>query len=593
MSCTGSFPPLSPGDSVTREAEALIQRYRLIGQLDDGCGVRRDLRGAPFEPELAAQMQRQLVPGVDGPLSSTALKWPIRAGVRVEALFASPWLAQLGGNAAAYSVPTDAQSFTDLFEARTGITPNSEALRAAMRVTPLDMGKIAEEVRGHGVKPSAAFLMLVSRHFAAAEADAKPALLSIPRATGFRGAPIQAFRIMAELERIALMSEDLAQCNLRSVKEIRKALLAKTPGTLNKLLADPWIRRLFDYLAISSDVLGGIENGDAAGVDGGYVPTFSGARHTSAARGEIGADTSSALAADEVMRVALAAAFPPNVEGTRERPLQNDDPGMFYGLNRHLVGAMVSDLFWKIASGDSNSSREAVHERAAALAAEIVAKTDPLLATARAARIRSVTTSARGGKTETGVNSQRDAEALGQFMLPARGKPGAVPRANANLWDHRWVDNELWEMLLSGDLKRLSGLSEEERKAATKAMHRMRALFAATFDGGLEPGSPDEKLALRAICDLAQALGPISMNRLLARAMAAGLASASRKLKSHGCRFVPGAKRLNMAAQHRGGAPIANLPKQFRKGTRKATLKRNALDRPHPAGFSNEGEVNT
>jgi hypothetical protein len=570
------FPPLSPRDSVTREAEALVQRYQLMELLKDQHGERRDLRGAPPEPELVMQMRRQLVAGVDAPLVGTRLGWPIRAGVRLEALFASPWLTNAGSIAGVHSVPTDARSFADLFSARTGIAPNSPALRAAMRVTPFDMGKIAEEVRGSTEKPEPAFLFLVSRHFESAAGAAS--VLRLPRTTGFRGTPIKAFRIMAELERIALVSEDLARFNLKSVKTIRTALAAKSPRAIKRLLTDPWVRRLADYLAIGSDVLGGVENGDKLGEDGGYVPAYHSARHTGAAHGAIEVDTGKALEEDEVTRILFAAAFPPNADNTRESALQNDDPGMFYGLNRHFVGAMIADLLREVEPEAGDCSREAVHERAAALAAEIVAKTDPLRAAAHASRAATLSSIGGGSKHASGVNAQRDADALGELMLPAVGELGATPRANPNLWDNRWVDNQLWDMILNADLKAIAGLNAEERQKAEEAVERMKSLFSKTFEGAAKRGSVDEVLALRAVCDIAQAMGPISMNRLFARSITDWLKSAETDSKSHGRRFTPGAKRLLNAKQHRGGLPNANVAKKMRKAIRLATRKRNALN---------------
>jgi hypothetical protein len=86
-------------DTIVQEIDALLQRKELLGQLTRNGKERIDLRtDMDPVPEIVARMTEQLVEGVDfSPRQRGAHEpsWPIRAGVRLETLAFSPWLANV------------------------------------------------------------------------------------------------------------------------------------------------------------------------------------------------------------------------------------------------------------------------------------------------------------------------------------------------------------------------------------------------------------------------------------------------------------------------------------------------------------------
>lgn len=579
------FPPLDATDTVVREGMALVQRYRLMRALTDESGIRRDLRGDPPEPELVAEMVRQLVPGVDGPFQTDPIDWPIRAGVRLEVLGFSPWLADVADAKQLHRLPQTADAFAALFESRTGINPDSHAMDRNYRVTPAELAKIAMEVRGAGKEPSVACLLLCSRHFDAAVAAA-PMLGKPRKGMRFERDLIDGFRLLAELEREALLVEELGWLNLLSVRNIRRWLDGKPEILLRQLKRFPQLARLCDYAMIGTEAIGGFDNAERGSPnegDLGYLPSDPNLRVAAAARGKVDADIVAALTVQgDVARVVVRAAFPDPEPGTRAQPLGNDEPATFYGLNSMLAGAMQADLGRQFRHGDERESTGADDERHAMLAHVIIAKADPRL------HARNVTrTAGLKGKEPSGTNRQRNAEAYGALMLPKLKDYGSAPRAAADLWDkRRWDDAPFWNVFLDHRLGDLAlGLSSTERDEVTAAFARLETLFQRTFDAGtrIVRGQARED-ALCAICDMASAISAISTNRYFPRAIQAWLltfsvASSGQEIgKTHGARWLKAIAHV-LNVRRRKGAPPINTNKRYgtKRNKRGSTAKLDAL----------------
>lgn len=578
------FPPLDATDTVVREGMALVQRYRLMRLLADKRGARRDLRGDPPEPMLVAEMVRQLVPGVDAPLLGGTADWPIRAGVRLEVLGFSPWLVDVAGSEQLYRLPETALEFAKLFETRTGITPDSHDMDRNHRVTPLELGRIAEQVRGSAEAPSVAYSLLCSRHFDAAVAAA-PMLGKRQPGKRFERPAIDAFRLLAELEREALMVEELGWLNLLSVSDIGK-WLDGSPATLaRKLRQYPQLKRLFDYAMIGTDVIGGFDNADRGSPnagDLGYVPFDPNLRVVAAAKGAVDADVVTALTDHgELARIMLRAAFPDRAKGTRANPLGNQEPVTFYGLNSLVANTMQADLGGAFAHGDDHDATGAHHERRAALADTIIAKTDPRLHRRNIGRTVSLKV-----RQATGVNRQRNAEAYGALTLPKLGAYGSAPRAAISLWDRRrWGDAPFWHLFLDRRLGSLAlGLSQTERAEIEAAFERLEALFARTFDAGTAvAGAREREDALCAICDMASAVSAISTNRYFARAILAWLAVFDVERhnwaagKTHGARWLKGAEHVLKVRRRKGTPPVGRMKVGTPRNKRASTAKLDGL----------------
>lgn len=578
------FSPLDATDTVVNEGMALVQRYRLMRLLTDDRGVRRDLRGDPIEPTLAAEMTRQLVPGVDAPFANQAIDWPIRAGVRLELLGFSPWLADVVEPHQLYRLPDDAAEFASLFEARTGIAPDSHAMDRNYRITPAELGAIAEEVRGTDEKPSAAWLLLCSRHFTAA-VHAAPVLGKPRKGMRFERPLVVGFRLLAELEREALMVEELGWLNLLSARDIRKWLDGK-PGTLvRKLRQYPQLKRLFDYAMIGSDAIGSFDNAERGSPNAGelgYVPADPNLRVVAAARGDLDADVITALSTQgELARITVRAAFPDPAPGTRAEPLSNDEPATFYGLNAMLAGAMQADLGKQFRHGDVHNAAGADHERQAALADTIIGHADPALHRRNVSRTAHLVT-----REATGANRQRNAQAYGALMLPQLGDYGSAPRAAVELWDNaRWGDAPFWNVFLDRQLGDVAlGLLATERDEIAAAFERLEALFRRTFDAGTGvTDAQSREDALCAICDMASAVSAISTNRYFPRAIQSWLAafklgpSGAEVRKAHGARWFAAVAHVLNVRKRKGAPPVGKKSAGGLRNRRASTAKLNAL----------------
>lgn len=601
------FPALDAKDTVVREAQALFLRYRLMRCLTDGNGIRRDLRGAEPEPDLVAEMIRQLVPGVDAWFTSPQVDWPIPAGVRLETLYASPWLASFveqaavgGGHAAPagsdmmaklklYLVPRNATEFAAQFHAKTGIAPECEAMHRNYRITPIELGHIAQQVRGDGDAPSLAYLLLCSRHFNEAVREA-PFLGHRDDRLAFRRPLVDGFMLLAELEREALMVEDLGGLNLLSVRRIRQWLDNKNVGPLAKALRENLqLKRLFDYQMIGTDALAGFSNGDV----GGYVPMHTDLRVAAAARGTLDVDLITALTKDgELARATLRGAFPDRHPDLRSNVLDNDEPAIFYGLNKTLPGAMQADLGHAFQHGDERHVRGDDRERQALIADAIVAHADKVLQDRNDAKSKSL-----ADKQSKGTNRQRDAQAHGQLMLSGGSRPlglelppltifGSAPRADIRLWIDRWGDAPFWQAFLDRRLGDLSlGLDEQERRAVNMAFQRIETLFGMTLERMCPENDMEARTdAVRVACDLATAISAISTNRHFGPAIRAWIQvyDVNRDQlitdKTHGRRRVSGLSHIVKKPRVKTGVPSAGVK---RSGTprnqRGDTRKRKAL----------------
>lgn len=604
------FPGLTAVDTVVREAQALVQRYRLMRRLDDGGRIRRDLRGDCPEPALVAEMVRQLVPGVDAPLTAAGIDWPIPAGVRLETLYASPWLEDVALPSGVYTLPQNATDFAGGFMAKTGILPGSEAMRRNYRITPIELGHIAEEVRGSAEKPSLAYLLLCSRHFEEAAHEA-PVLSMRRKGIAFRRPLIDGFRLLAELEREALIIEDLGRINLLSVTDIRRWLGNGNVMPLARALRQfPQLKRLFDYQMIGTDAIGSFDNADAGDRTNpdpsGYVPIHPDLRFVAAARGTVDVDVTTALTqGGKRARLMLLAAFPKRDPGTRSSALDSEHPATFYGLNRTLTGAMQADLGHCFQHGDERNIRSDDIERQALLADTIVAHADPVRHKRNVRKNKSL-----AGKVPSGTNRQRDSTAHGQIMLPSNTRQeheaeddagssglepapelprlavfGSAPRADPARWSDRWADAPLWEALLNRGLGNLPlGLHAYERMTIKAAFARLEALFERTFAAGCAADDvTGRRDAIHAASDLASGVSAISTNRHVGPAIRAWIKVFAVRparlmdIKHHGTRWLPGLEHVSRVKKHVGAPPTGKKKNGTPRNERAATEMRNAL----------------
>jgi hypothetical protein len=549
-----AFGPFVGTDIVSRQAEALVQRYDLLDALAAGGDERRDLDAASAEDHrLAEVIARQLVPWVDyipdrpsmaagGDLSCmTQEGWPIPAGVRLEALCYSPWLDRLRapdgtiGGKRVFPVPDTARAFAEQFQLRAGIAGNLDAeLRDGFHLTPRAVGAVAMDIRGHAEHPPRAFLLLLSRHFEAAlTADdrlgrAHPAL----EACGFTEPAITAFERLAELERAGAIVREVerhahAGAVLRPLLEAANdpafiaAANSPIPGVAwsqdiaDALAADPALRTLCEYLAVGTDVLASWYNAAAA-----RRGTFHIGFRPAAALGHglIDSDIGAALATMVDVRTAFLSVFrdaPVTGPGSRQSALRNDILFKWYGLtgaHDNLGAALIADFgaVRPVGKRSSTTPRKIIDDDVRRALALVVARLGRGGPVQRAG--------GPGPKSNTGKNSLnavRNGAWLSRLHLPARGKPGAAARADESLWRDRYKDVALWRLMQDPDSAALGelGLRPKDAKRLQGAMIEFERLVIAPLFRG------QSELTARLMCDLATAVSALAVNPVFAQAI--------------------------------------------------------------------------
>lgn len=590
-----AFGPLIATDIVTRQAEALVQRYDLLDALAAGGEERRDLdRGSAADHRLAEVIARQLVPWVDYIPDATGLAaggdtscmtpegWPIPQGIRLEALCYSPWLDRLRApdgtidGKRVFPVPDTAEAFAEQFLLRAGLAgnfnpPTSDALRDVFHLTPLAVGTAAMEMR---VDPERqrAFLLLISRHFEAAlAADSRlraphPAL----EACGFTGPAIIAFERLAELERAGAIVREVerhahAGAVLRPLLEAANdpAFIAAADNPISgvawsqdiadALAADPALRTLCEYLAVGTDVLASWYNAAAA-----RRGTFHSGFRPAAALGHglIDSDIGAALTTMVDVRTAFLSVFrdaPDTGPGSRQSALRNDILFKWYGLtgaHDNLGAALIADF----------GAVRPVGKRSSAAPSKIIDDDDDVRRTlapvvarlGRGGTARRTASPGRKANTAKGsLNAVRNGAWLSGLRLPARGKPGAAARADESLWRDRYKDVALWRLMQDPDSAALSelGLRPTDAKRLQGAMIELgRLVIAPVFRGRSE-------LTARVMCDLATAVSALSVNPAFAQAILQLALANANFTRAHGGKshnMSERRKRIRAELEHRG-----------------------------------------
>ncbi|WP_066663837.1 MULTISPECIES: hypothetical protein [unclassified Sphingomonas] len=587
-----AFGPFVGTDIVTRQTEALIQRYDLLDALAAGGEERRDLDpDSAADHRLAEVIARQLVPWVDYIPDRTSMAaggdsscitqegWPIPQGVRLEALCYSPWLDRLRApdgtveGKRVFRLPHTAQEFAEQFQLRAGIAINLDAeLRDGFHLTPSAVGTVAMDIRGHAEHPPRAFLLLLSRHFEAALAAdnrlgrAHPAL----EACGFTRPAIVAFERLAELERAGAIVREVelhahAGAVLRPLLEAANdpAFIAAANGPIpgvawsqdiaDALAADPALHTLCEYLAVGTDVLASWYNAAAA-----RRGTFHIGFRPAAALGHglIDSDICAAMATMVDVRTAFLSVFrdaPVTGPGSRQSALRNDILFKWYGLtgaNDNLGAALIADF----------GAVRPVGRRSSAAPSKIIDHDDDVrrtLATivARLGRGGAAQrTAGPGRKSNTAkdsLNAVRNGAWLSRLYLPARGKPGAAARADESLWRDRYKDIALWRFMQYPDPAALSelGLRPTDAKRLQHAMIEFKRLV-------IDPHfhAPSE-LTARLMCDLATAVSPLSVNPAFAQAILQLALANANFTRAHGGKsrnMSERRKRVRAELEHRG-----------------------------------------
>lgn len=582
-----AFGPLTETDIVGQQAEALVRRYDLLDALAAEGSIRRDLdRSSPPDPRLIEEMARQLVAWVDyvpepGAGDSEAITphngWPIPQGVRLEALCYSPWLDGLrapDGTVAGkrvFTLPDSADAFARDFHIRAGLPLGLDAeLRDSFRLTPLAAGEVAMDIRGKRDQPSRAFLLLMCRHFEAARAVdvrlARPHPALIDR--GYPGPAIVAFERLADLERAGAIVREVerhadAGAKLRPLLDAANdpafvaAAQTNIPGVAwsqplaDLLMADPAVRTLCEFLAVSTPALASWYNATVAKRGTFHI----GFRPVAAlGHGITTSDIVTAVAGVVDVRTALLSAFRPAAKDrgdhARQSPLNNDILFKWYGLtglNDNLGTALLADLSpaRPVGAPAAGTPKKAGDDDVRHAVATIAARLG------RSGSI--VPTRATSGKRKTGkgsLNSVRVGAWLSRLHLPARLAPGAAARADETMWRDRYRDLAFWRFMQdpSPATLRTLGLRLADATRLRKTLLEFRRLVVAHV-----PQTRSD-LTAKVMADLATGVSALTANPALADAIRQLAMANANFVRAHGGSSKMSAKRREIRAQlkHRG-----------------------------------------
>lgn len=236
-------------ETVVQELDALLQRQQLLRELTQNGKERIDLRSDMDPvPKIVAKMTRQLVAGVDfSPRQRVTQEpfWPIRAGVRLETLAFSPWLANVPS---IYRLPKSERAFVAHYEQWLGETRKYEdgttLFEANFEFALEELYRKIDYLEPEREKPNSAYLMLMSGHFRSA-AQMQPKLL-LP---SFGAASVvDAFMLLAELQRAANLGAEMERCSSLTNADIRKAIRSSDHDhILVEAKGCEHLRRIVDY----------------------------------------------------------------------------------------------------------------------------------------------------------------------------------------------------------------------------------------------------------------------------------------------------------------------------------------------------------
>lgn len=539
-----AFGSLIGTDIVTRQAEALVQRYDLLDALAAGGEARRDLDPlSKVDLRLREVIARQLVPwvdydpkqtGPDGDCAPLAAEgWPVPQGVRLEALCYSPWLDALRApdgtidGKRVFALPGSAGEFADQFYVRSGIVSGTDtisirsidaAFQDSFRFTPLVVGEVAMDLR-RSMRSDRPFRLLMSRHFE--EACGEEPLLLAPhpllQACGFDDMAVVAFERLAELARSGMIVREVgrhADASKKLFKLLKRANApefiaanATAPGIaysaeLARALAnDPELLTLCEYLAVGTDVLASWRNAvvaDRGTFHEGFRPA------AVLAGGSIASDTATALAWMVDVRTAFLSAFRTPVvagPGSRQSALDNDILFRWFGLtnlNSNLAAALMAEFNAVRPDGRARTGtpKKIIDDDVRNAIALIVARLGR-----------------DGRNAKISANGVREGSWLDKVFLPERGQAGSAARADDSLWRERYRDQPFWARLQQPDRGWIAGLQmrTHDQNALIKALIDMRSLA-----GGLSPWAPSP-LTARLMADLSTGISALSVNPAFAR----------------------------------------------------------------------------
>lgn len=485
-----------------RSSESVVDRLRL----------EDDLRGRPdivapssVTGELRIRLSNALVAGVDYAGGSLAGELPA-GGRYVELCFSSGVSESASHSIEPYKFPIKSHHLREYYADTLGMDASGwAALYNVFRIDFTLIDRVRELVRAS----PAAWRLLLSHEFSLAVAHCDVLKKQLPDA-GWRSAAVNAFKLLAELERLVLLVRRLARMN-QAIDLGWLSLALRQPGPLR---FPPGCDRAEYHSFMERLLLCDIS-----------IETFLGqsARRTRALTAEFPLrqlaagvlPTYDIAVFDNLfIRDYLVDAIRNLGKVSRGRPshLTRPVPGLYWGIcPAYLVGVAINDMLDTY--GEATRSRLSdgpdSRQRRIDLVRHLLRHADPAAAAAVDGR----------GKADTAewVNNWRRSAELAGTYLPNAGKWGAAARFDPNLWNDREHDLPSWRIVQDPAaitklaLPRLTTSLHHELK---KVQKQFRKLFSVS------DSDSDNAMAARTVCALATSESLLTNGRSSALALA-------------------------------------------------------------------------
>lgn len=522
---------------VISEIKASLLRHRLLDRLAGRADI---ITPHALAPALARKIPRFLVAGLDDDREPGMGGWPIFTGGRYVKLCFSPAVDGIGADSLGsvpYRLPLTEADYVRYVETITGIGANDADNLA--RIYRFDSAEVFDACRDIRTNCPAAWRLLLSNEFKLAQGlwqnlrDPSPQLQ-------FRYPLIDAFRIIADLERASLIMRHLTRARtILNRPDFLDALGSSLP--LGKWFqGDELIEvyRWIEYASFSSaaltDLLFRRDADGVAALPQGYAPW-------AIARGELIGAAADFHDHPEV-RKAVAHVFskPPIVrqkpkKGQQPKPpherrktlLRNDEIVRWYGMTSEVLPIIALDDVreryptMKVANIPGLVPRPRIGDNSrrvlAAIASAVRQRADPAMQRKIAG---SASSYLRGSKLANAREKTLEANTklgmkLALTYLPRRDQPGGAARFDPLVWKTPQRDADLWRTLMDlrrgGKLHQMKTPARRQLRIAIGLMRRVYAPFFATLLWSDE--------VERVVCDMAFALSPISADPHIAFAI--------------------------------------------------------------------------
>jgi hypothetical protein len=484
---------------VSAEAKAVVTRLRLEDQL---IGRPDLISSGKISASLISAIKSQLVAGVDYPGAS--LPGGLPAGARYTKLCFSDIIGRASElDVTPYRLPNTKDDLRIYYKDTLGLDDLGWA--AVNNLLRIDFAFV-ESVRLLTVNSPLAWRLLLSHEFDLAVKEL-PSLERPMKDASWQAPIVDAFKVLAELERLILLVKRLATVNKAvNLPRLLEQIEATGPLYLMPSATTDEIYAFLERLLVSDIAIETFITGSAEFKE--LVPASFPLRQL--ARGEL-TEYDSAIFDNTFVRHYLIDAIMTGVPKGRGRPSHLDQvaPGTYWLIStEYVIGVGMDDILKTV----GRSSRSVMNRgsdflnRRTALVSYFLQFADP-------AQHLMIEARKKDNIPEWEYNWKRS-QKLAKSFLPSKSHSGSAARFNPNLWTDRERDVAFWRLLQDPDAISNNALPELSVRLR-KSLRLLQLQFAKLFS----PAPTDLDVAARATAVLATSSSTLAGNRATAKAL--------------------------------------------------------------------------